>query len=68
MANWERKSSYLLREIGKFKIYIDCLQAAQTRKEKIYAEKMPPPPGAAKKDVVEDGERGMEVEGVGGSV
>ncbi len=39
MANWERKSSYLLREIVKFRTYIDCLQAAQVQKEKIYAER-----------------------------
>ena len=37
MANWERKSSYLLREIVKFRTYIDSLQAAQVQKEKIYA-------------------------------
>ena len=37
MANWERKSSYLLREIVKFRTYIDGLQAAQAQKEKIYA-------------------------------
>ncbi|KAI1993187.1 hypothetical protein LOZ53_002233 [Ophidiomyces ophidiicola] len=34
LANWERKSSYLLREIVKFRTYIDCLQTAQTQKEK----------------------------------
>ncbi|PGH10668.1 hypothetical protein AJ80_07424 [Polytolypa hystricis UAMH7299] len=34
-VNWERKSSYLLREIVKFRTYIDCLQAAQLQKEKI---------------------------------
>lgn len=39
MANWERKSSYLLREIVKFRTYIDCLQAAQVQKEKMYAER-----------------------------
>ena len=39
MANWERKSSYLLREIVKFRTYIDCLQAAQVQKEKLYAER-----------------------------
>ena len=37
MANWERKSSYLLREIVKFRTYIDCLQAAQMQKEKLMA-------------------------------
>ena len=41
MTNWERKSSYLLREIVKFRTYIDCLQAAQTQKEKLYAERAP---------------------------
>lgn len=39
MTNWERKSSYLLREIVKFRTYIDCLQAAQIMKEKFYKEK-----------------------------
>ena len=39
MANWERKSSYLLREIVKFRTYIDGLQAAQVQKQKIYAER-----------------------------
>ncbi|KAL8796451.1 MAG: hypothetical protein Q9182_007370 [Xanthomendoza sp. 2 TL-2023] len=39
MANWERKSSYLLREIVKFRTYIDCLQAAQAQKEIVYANK-----------------------------
>ena len=39
MANWERKSSYLLHEIVKFRTYIDCLLAAQAHKEAIYAER-----------------------------
>ncbi|KAE8441415.1 hypothetical protein EG329_004971 [Mollisiaceae sp. DMI_Dod_QoI] len=39
MANWEKKSSYLLREIVKFRTYIDCLQAAEVGKRKIYAER-----------------------------
>lgn len=37
MANWERKSKYLLHEIVKFSTYIECLEAAQAAKEKIYA-------------------------------
>ena len=37
MANWEKKSSYLLREIVKFRTYIDCLQAAEMQKGKVYA-------------------------------
>ncbi|KAH8819498.1 hypothetical protein F5884DRAFT_662234 [Xylogone sp. PMI_703] len=39
MANWEKKSSYLLREIVKFGTYIDSLQAAETAKQRIYAER-----------------------------
>lgn len=39
MANWERKSEYLLREIVKFRTYVDCLQAAGMRKAEIYAER-----------------------------
>ncbi len=42
MANWERKSSYLLREIVKFRTYIDCLTAAQLQKETIYASRENP--------------------------
>ncbi|KAJ5555488.1 hypothetical protein N7461_003958 [Penicillium sp. DV-2018c] len=37
MANWERKSSYLLREIVKFRTYIDSLRSAIASKEKIFA-------------------------------
>jgi hypothetical protein len=36
MSNWEKKSSYLLREIVKFRTYIDTLGSAQATKEKIY--------------------------------
>ncbi|PVH76056.1 hypothetical protein DL98DRAFT_592637 [Cadophora sp. DSE1049] len=39
MANWEKKSSYLLREIVKFRTYIDSLGAADIGKQKIYAER-----------------------------
>ncbi|KAJ1325869.1 PH and SEC7 domain-containing protein [Microdochium nivale] len=39
MANWERKSSYLLREIVKFRTYVDGLQQAQRRRAEIYAER-----------------------------
>lgn len=39
LANWERKSAYLLREIVKFRTYIDSLKAAQTQKEKLYGSK-----------------------------
>ncbi|KAI8631531.1 hypothetical protein F5Y19DRAFT_398619 [Xylariaceae sp. FL1651] len=39
MANWERKSSYLLREIVKFRTYVDCLQHASERRNEIYIER-----------------------------
>ncbi len=39
MANWEKKSSYLLREIIKFRTYIDCLNAAEISKQNIYAQR-----------------------------
>ncbi|KAL5334172.1 hypothetical protein BJX70DRAFT_402820 [Aspergillus crustosus] len=37
MSNWERKSSYLLREIVKFRTYIDSLQNAIDAKNRIHA-------------------------------
>lgn len=40
MANWQRKSDYLLREIIKFRTYIDSLTAANKAKEKLYARKV----------------------------
>ncbi len=39
MVNWEKKSSYLLREIVKFRTYIDCLQTAEAGKQRIQAER-----------------------------
>ena len=39
MQNWERKSSYLLREIVRFRTYADALVAAGKAKERVYAER-----------------------------
>jgi len=39
MSNWERKSEYLLREIVKFRTYVDCLREADLRRREIYAER-----------------------------
>ena len=39
MANWQRKSDYLLREIVKFRTYIDSLVSAQKAKQAFYAKK-----------------------------
>lgn len=63
MGNWERKSSYLLREIVKFRTYIDCLQAAQTQKDAIHAERDAAAP-VLKEDAPEgdDGTDGATIE------
>lgn len=37
MNNWEKKSSYLLHEIIKFRTYIECLSSATALREKIRA-------------------------------
>lgn len=39
MANWERRSAYLLREIVKFRTYVDVLLYAKARKEEVYQER-----------------------------
>jgi hypothetical protein len=39
MSNWEKKSAYLLREIVKFKTYVDSLKAAQQQKEVLGEER-----------------------------
>ncbi|KAF3926457.1 hypothetical protein AA313_de0206949 [Arthrobotrys entomopaga] len=39
MNNWERKSSYLLKEIVKFRTYIDALSSAAVNKDRIMKEK-----------------------------
>ncbi|KAK6536285.1 hypothetical protein TWF281_000527 [Arthrobotrys megalospora] len=39
MNNWERKSSYLLKEIVKFRTYIDVLSSAAIAKDRIFREK-----------------------------
>jgi len=38
-SNWEKKSSYLLHEIVKFKTYCASLEQAQRAKERFYAER-----------------------------
>ncbi|RDA92759.1 hypothetical protein CP533_1417 [Ophiocordyceps camponoti-saundersi (nom. inval.)] len=39
LGNWERKSAYLMREIFKFKTYVECLKHAVQRKNEVYAER-----------------------------
>ena len=56
MANWERKSQYLLREIVKFRTYIDTLATAQAQKQKIYAER------EAREKEMEDSDRGADTD------
>ena len=69
MVNWERKSSYLLREIVKFRTYIDCLQTAQAQKEKIYASKALAlaPASAAAAPEEQEPEKDNEVGGLEGT-
>ncbi|KAF2219211.1 hypothetical protein BDZ85DRAFT_206582 [Elsinoe ampelina] len=40
IANWEKKSAYLLREIVKFRTYIDALNLAQEEKIKIDKDRL----------------------------
>ncbi|UKZ67191.1 uncharacterized protein TrAtP1_008355 [Trichoderma atroviride] len=39
MANWERKSAYLLREIVKFRTYVEILQQSESRRKEIHKER-----------------------------
>jgi hypothetical protein len=39
LANWQRKSEYLLRESVKFRTYVDSLKQAEIRKGEIYKER-----------------------------
>ena len=36
MTNWEKKSAYLLKELVKFKTYVDSLNEAKLAKERVY--------------------------------
>ena len=40
LGNWERKSHYLLREIVKFRTYVDVLEAAEQRRGEIKGEQL----------------------------
>jgi hypothetical protein len=40
MSNWQRKSEYLLREIVKFRTYIESLNAASIAKEVVLARRV----------------------------
>ena len=39
MTNWERKSHYLLREIVKFRTYVDVLELGEIRRGEVQAER-----------------------------
>lgn len=39
MANWEKKSSYLLKEIVKYRTYIDTLKGAEEQKKIVCEER-----------------------------
>ncbi|RAL64618.1 hypothetical protein DID88_001651 [Monilinia fructigena] len=63
MANWEKKSSYLLREIVKFTTYIDSLHAAETGRQRIYAERAAHRAVAERKDEDEEAEGDATITG-----
>ncbi|KAI0018199.1 hypothetical protein F4780DRAFT_538321 [Xylariomycetidae sp. FL0641] len=54
LANWERKSSYLLREIVKYRTYVDCLQHASTRRAEVNAERETARRAARGEDISDD--------------
>ncbi|RDW78245.1 hypothetical protein BP5796_06097 [Coleophoma crateriformis] len=62
MANWERKSSYLLREIVKFRTYIDTLHFAQTSRENTYAERAKEKEMMERREEEEEEEAESEIE------
>jgi len=39
MTNWERKSSHLLREVVKFRTYVEALEKAMRDRERVYEER-----------------------------
>ncbi|EGX92475.1 SEC7-like protein [Cordyceps militaris CM01] len=61
MTNWERKSSYLLREIVKFRTYVDGLQHAEIRRREVYKERELAQ-RAARGDLSEDDDEDVEEE------
>ncbi|KAH9905653.1 hypothetical protein F4778DRAFT_727043 [Xylariomycetidae sp. FL2044] len=63
MANWERKSSYLLREIVKFRTYVDCLQHAGERRVEIYTERDNARRAARGEDIEDGASVGEDEEG-----
>ncbi|KAK3689949.1 hypothetical protein B0T22DRAFT_182686 [Podospora appendiculata] len=40
MANWEKRSEYLLREVIKFETYVDCLRTAGARRTEVELERV----------------------------
>ncbi|KAK1753542.1 Cytohesin-4 [Echria macrotheca] len=65
MANWERKSEYLLREIVKFRTYVDCLAAAEGRRREVYAERERARRAARGEEEEDELEDGVEGDGEG---
>ena len=61
MANWQRRSEYLLREIVKFRTYVDCVQSAEARKKEIYGERDNARRAAQGEEVGSDGEGQQDI-------
>ncbi|KAK3984929.1 hypothetical protein QBC44DRAFT_276241 [Cladorrhinum sp. PSN332] len=60
MANWERKSEYLLHEIVKFRTYLENLEKADTRRTEIYKERETARRAARGEEVGDDEDEGVE--------
>lgn len=68
MANWERKSSYLLREIVKFRTYIDVLTLAGEERRSVRERREEEEKKTVKGEDEEEGPKGEEdTEGEGDS-
>ncbi|KAH8903276.1 hypothetical protein BR93DRAFT_953366 [Coniochaeta sp. PMI_546] len=68
MSNWQKKSQYLLREIGKYRNYVEALRQAEARRAEVYEERERARRAAAGDEVSlsgderERGERAVETE------
>ncbi|KAK4161652.1 hypothetical protein QBC43DRAFT_302813 [Cladorrhinum sp. PSN259] len=65
MANWERKSEYLLHEIVKFRTYLENLEKADARRAEIYKERETARRAARGEEVEDDEDERVKI-GAGG--
>lgn len=60
MSNWQKKSQYLLREIGKYRTYVEALRQAEARRAEVYEERERARRAAAGEEVSLSGDDGEE--------